>query len=108
MVHSLASTQVEDIFRSAGFQIRGGRATCPFCTPQHRRLSLTVAIKNTLWHCHRCHQGGHIGGLAAQQGISLPSPRVRRADIPKEKFRLWLADRMRDLANEERQARKMF
>ena len=95
---------VHAILTNAGFQIRGSRATCPFCTGHSK---LTVAIKGPLWHCHRCLRGGHVRSLARRQGVTLPPPRLRKADIPKSRFRTWLSSKMRELANEEYCAYRM-
>jgi hypothetical protein len=93
---------VHAILASAGFQIRGKRATCPYCEG-HR--SLTVAITDDgLWYCHRCLRGGNVRSLAHQQGVTLPLPRSRKADIPKSQFRAWLSQKMTALGNEERRA----
>jgi hypothetical protein len=102
-----ASTSVHAILSRAGFCVRGTRATCPYCGPEHRRASLTVAIHRELWHCHRCKRGGHIRTLARGQGLRFPKPRVRKADFPKQQFRAWLFEKMSAFGVEERRAYRM-
>src|SRR5258707_911612 len=92
------------IFERAGFEIRNGRAVCPYCQDGHRVRKLTVAIRGELWFCHRCHAGGSVRTLANQQGVPLPPVRIRKANIPKSQFRAWMLDRMDRLGSEERKA----
>ena len=88
----------ELILESAGFQVRGTRATCPFC---EGRRKLTVAIHGELFYCHRCQRGGNVRQLARSQGLNLPPPRVRKANGPKLAFRAWLSAKMSQMANLE-------
>jgi hypothetical protein len=99
----MSAALFEAAFAAAGFVLRGSRASCPFCEGHSRQ---TVAIKGGLWHCHRCLRGGHIAKLAREQGIELPAPRERRANIPKTRFREWLAEKMVTLSNREHRLRR--
>jgi len=100
--HSPQVNNVSEILTRAGFQIRGRRATCPFCSSTRK---LTVAVTGGgLWYCHRCHRGGSARTFARAQGVSFPAPRIRNADIPKNQFRLWLTQKMMDMGDEERLA----
>ena len=96
----MSALSYDSAFRAAGFVVRGSRSSCPFCDGRSRS---TVAIKEGLWHCHRCLRGGHIGKLAREYGIELPAPRVRKANILKAQFREWLEAKMTELANCEHQ-----
>lgn len=97
------SHNVSAILERAGFVLRGNRASCPFCTCNRK---LTVAIHGEVFFCHHCKRGGHIRSLARRQGISLPPLRVRKASIPKNRFRGWLSRKVTELGNEERKAFK--
>jgi hypothetical protein len=100
---STAASTTHSILERAGFQIRGKRATCPYCTGNRNR-NLTVSVTSDgMWYCHRCQRGGNIRGLARQQGVSLPPPRVRKADIPKAAFRAWLDSKVTEIAQQEYQ-----
>jgi hypothetical protein len=94
------------ILEREGFEIRGRRATCPYCGPQHTRRSLTVAIHGELFFCHRCHRGGSVRTLGRKQGIALPAPRVRLADRPKAEFRAWLSAKYGEMADLEYRLRR--
>jgi hypothetical protein len=83
---------------AAGFEIRGNRATCPYCVGSRK---LTVAIHGDLYFCHRCARGGCARSLARKQGICLPQPRVGKSAIQKERFKQWLATKMTEIAKEE-------
>ncbi len=88
------------IFERAGFRnVRRGRGDWPFCAG-HRHG--TVALKDSLWFCHRCGRGGHVRQLARDLGVALPPPRIRLADIPKRAFREWLSAEMTRMADQER------
>jgi hypothetical protein len=89
----------ELILTSARFRVRGKRADCPFCEG-HRRL--TVSLHGELYYCHRCQRGGNVRGLARSRGLTLPPPRVRKANGPKLAFRAWLAAKMSEMTNRER------
>jgi hypothetical protein len=86
------------VWEAAGFELRGNRATCPFCEGDR---NLTVAIRGELFYCHRCHRGGNIRQLAGSHGVTLPPPRVRKADKPKAAFRAWLSAKMTKMALRE-------
>ena len=92
------SVNVAAILGRFGFRVKGTRADCPFCEGHSR---LTVAIRGELYFCHRCHRGGTVRQLARRQGIKLPPPRLRLADIPKNQFRQWLAEKMTALSKQE-------
>jgi hypothetical protein len=91
---------VHAVLAAAGFKnFRRRRADCPFCSGSSR---LTVAITDRgLFYCHRCHRGGSIRGLAQRQGVSLPPPRIRLADNPKQQFRDWLSAKMNEMSKQE-------
>jgi hypothetical protein len=89
------------ILERAGFEIRRNRAFCPYCRAGHHRPDPTVAIFNGRYYCHRCKASGTIRSLARQQGVELPPPRIRKADIPKQRFRAWLATKCREMATLE-------
>ncbi len=98
--HHDSQVNVHAILERAGFQqIRGPRASCAFCEGSRK---LTVAITDDgLWYCHRCHRGGNVRSLAKQQGVSIPPPRIRKADIPKARFRKWLSQKMTEMSREQ-------
>jgi hypothetical protein len=99
---------VNAILRSAGFEIHRKRATCPSCSPQHARPSLTVAIDSDkgVWYCHRCGVGGSIRQLARAQGIILPPRRRGLAILRKQFFESWLKEKMSELSKEEHRLHK--
>jgi hypothetical protein len=100
---NVSAVSVNHVFESAGFQIRGKRANCPFCSGSSR---LTVSLTGEgLWYCHRCGRGGHIRNLGRELGIALPAPRVRKADTPKREFREWLSRKYSAMARLEHQLR---
>lgn len=94
-----------EVLTRAGFAVRGSRANCAFCEGNAR---LTVAIKDYLFYCHRCHKGGDIRRLAGDQGVELPPIRKRRADIPKQRFRDWLAAKRTEMMRLERELTKRW
>lgn len=94
-----AEKQVLAILERAGYRIHGSRANCPHCTG-HSRLTVSFTTDG-LYYCHRCSRGGHVCQLSRAQGISLPAPRVRLADIPKKAFREWLHHKMTEMADRE-------
>lgn len=103
---STSASTPEAILERAGFQIRGRRATCPYCDG---RRGLTVAVtRDGLWYCHRCQRGGNFRSLANQQGVTLPPPRIRLANIPKLAFRRWLSAKMSEMAEQEYQLTRQW
>lgn len=105
ILHIKTTVNAQAILQASGFRVRGRRADCPHCSGHSK---LTVSFTNDgRFYCHRCGRGGHVTGLARKCGISIPIARVRLADIPKEKFRTWLREKMSVLANEERRAYRM-
>jgi hypothetical protein len=101
---SFSSVNVEAVLTNSGYRIRGRRADCPYCSG-HSRLTVSFTDDGR-FYCHRCARGGHIRSLAPVQGITLPPPRVRAANIPKMQFCAWLSEKMTVLADEERKAHK--
>jgi hypothetical protein len=96
---SKTTFDVPSILERSGFRIRCRRADCPFCEGHSR---LTVAIRSELYFCHRCHRGGSVRSLARRQGLSLPAPRIKKANLPKARFRAWLSAKMIEMGNTER------
>jgi hypothetical protein len=95
------SVNVQTVLSTAGFtNFRGARCDCAFCDGGSH---LTVSIREDkgLYHCFRCGKGGSIRGLARQQGLHLPPPRIRKADRPKAEFRAWLSQKAREMADLE-------
>ncbi len=58
---------IPQLLRQLGWRMRSrSRADCGMC---RGRSSATVAYREHVWHCHRCHQGGDVYALArAVQG----------------------------------------
>ncbi len=102
VAHHFDSVNVAAILVKSGYRIRGRRADCPRCSG-HSRLTVSFTDDGR-FYCHRCGKGGNVRGLARRLGVTLPPPRLRKADIPKAKFRAWLSSKMTELANEERRA----
>jgi hypothetical protein len=66
--------------------LRGGRVACPL--PHHEDLHPSASYTGTVWHCHRCAQGGDLLALAAEvSGISTNGREFRELVH-------WTADRL--------------
>jgi hypothetical protein len=99
VTHEFNSVNVHAVLVAAGFKnFRRDRCDCPYCAGGSH---LTVSIQKGLYHCFRCGRGGSVRSLARQQGIELPPPRLRKADIPKQQFRVWLSNKCREMATLE-------
>ena len=92
---------VSQILTTAGFTVRRGRGTCPYCHEGHRPPDLTVAIHGNLYFCHRCHRGGSVRRLARTQGIHVSPRRQGLARLRRMFFESWLRQKMTELSKEE-------
>jgi CHC2 zinc finger len=71
---------IPQVLQQIGWRIRPrGRADCGLC---RGRGSGTVAYREHVWHCHRCHQGGNVYALVrAVQGCDFRAAMVYVAEL---------------------------
>jgi hypothetical protein len=97
----MATTQasLQSLLLSAGFNVRGKRADCAYCSGSAR---LTVSFNNEVAFCHRCKWTANRYQLAKGLGQAVSPRKIGNAEIRKKKFFDWLSLRYRQMANLER------
>jgi hypothetical protein len=88
------------LLTAAGFAVRGGRFNCR-CDGGSRYTGSFDESKGVAY-CHRCHLSLTTRQLGREQRLAIPSRRIGRARIMRQRFREWLDTQTKEMSNRER------